>query len=115
MGNPDRQVRDSLMRNQLVMISKGPLKGLKGTVLFANETHAEVHIHSRNIKAMFERDLLQSAQVGTFVRANDSLPMQLSFDEAAEREYVNEDARAMAEPDKTPVREFGDGMQSPVV
>jgi hypothetical protein len=47
-ANPDRQIKDTLLRNQLVVVSSGALKGLKGTITFANETHAEVHILSRN-------------------------------------------------------------------
>lgn len=54
-ANPDRQQRDPLMRNVIVIVTKGPLKSLKGQVTFANETHAEVHILSRNIKVMMER------------------------------------------------------------
>lgn len=45
--NVDKQRQDGLVRNQLVIISKGPLKGYKGSVVFANESMAEVHVHSR--------------------------------------------------------------------
>lgn len=83
-ANPDRQQRDPLMRNQLVIITKGGLKGLKATVSFANETHAEVHIHSRNQRLIIERQFIQEIRGGSMmIRAAESLPMALSFDEAA--------------------------------
>lgn len=47
------------------------------------------------------------------IRTNASLPMQLSFDEAAEREYVNEDmARVGAAPGRS--NAIDDGSQTPV-
>ena len=42
----DRNKKEPLLRNQLVIISKGPLKGYKGSIVFANETMAEVHVHA---------------------------------------------------------------------
>ena len=76
-ANPDRQIRDREMRNAIVIVTKGPLKGLKGQVTFANETHAEVHILSRNQKVMMERALLQTVygDGGMHIRTNASLPM----------------------------------------
>ena len=53
---PDRQRKDSTLRNQLVIITKGTLKGYKGTVVFANETIAEVHIHSKCQKVIVPRE-----------------------------------------------------------
>lgn len=116
-ANPDRQQRDSMLRNQLVIITKGALKGLKGNVTFANETHAEVHIHSRNQKLMLERQHIQEIRGGSMmIRAAESLPMALSFDEAAQRDYVNVEQQAPGLADqlesptveglKTPIREL---------
>ena len=93
----------------MVVVSQGALKGLKGTITFANETHAEVHILSRNQKTMLPRDQLENVHGdGMQIRRGDSLPMRLSFDEAAEREYVNvaeqEDNARSKDGGQTPVR-----------
>lgn len=54
-ANLDRQRRDSLLRNALVQLTRGPLKGYKGAVVFANEEKVEVHIHSKNMKITVPR------------------------------------------------------------
>jgi transcription elongation factor len=46
-ANIDRMERDTALRDKTVMVTKGPLKGYKGTVSYANETMAHVHIHSK--------------------------------------------------------------------
>lgn len=49
-ANPDRQKTDRLLRSQVVLITKGTLKGYRGSVISANETFAEVHVHSKCAK-----------------------------------------------------------------
>merc|ERR1712139_288403 len=89
-ANPDRQQRDSLLRNALVLIKSGPMKGLKGTVLQANETQACVHVHCKGARVMVERQNIEVVYgSGMYIQQNADMPMQLSFDEAANREYVN--------------------------
>jgi len=76
----------------LVIITKGPLKGYKGSVVFANETVAEVHVHSRCAKVAVPRQdifILYNEMEGMRIQQNANLPVQLSFDEAANQEYVN--------------------------
>lgn len=51
----DRNKKEGLLRNQLVIISKGPLKGYKGSIVFANETVAEVHVHAQCAKYTIPR------------------------------------------------------------
>lgn len=46
-ANMDRQSRDMTLRDKTVMITKGALKGYKGTVVYATETVAHVHVHSK--------------------------------------------------------------------
>lgn len=91
-ANPDRQRRDNTVRNQLVIITKGTLKGYKGTVVFANETIAEVHIHSKCQKVTIPREdihIIQNVMEGMVIQQNNNIPVHLSFDEAANQEYVN--------------------------
>ena len=89
---PDRNKRDSLLRNHAVIITRGPLKGHRGTVISANETFAEVHVHSKCEKFAISRADLQvlfNAMQGMRVEAGANVPVHLSFDEAANQEYVN--------------------------
>lgn len=91
-ANLDRQRRDTLLRNQLVLISRGPLKGYKGSVVFANEEKAEVHIHSKCMKITVPRQdifILYNEMEGLRIQQNANIPVHLSFDEAANQEYVN--------------------------
>lgn len=91
-ANPDRQQRDNTLRSSLVLIKSGAMKGLKGTVLHANETEACVHVHCKGARVMVERQNIEAVygnRGGMYIQQNADLPMQLSFDEAANREYVN--------------------------
>lgn len=92
-ANPDRNKRDTLLRNVAVVITSGPLKGLRGTVVSATETFAEVHVHSKCQKVAIARSDLQvlfNAMEGIRLsRAGDNVPVQISFDDAANQEYVN--------------------------
>jgi len=58
-ANPDRQQRDTVLRNALVLIKSGPMKGLKGTVLSANETQACVQVHCKYQRAMIDRQNIE--------------------------------------------------------
>jgi hypothetical protein len=81
-----------LLRNHAVIITRGPLKGYRGTVISANENFAEVHVHSRCEKFAISRDDLQelfNANEGLRVQNNANGPAYISFDEAANLEYVN--------------------------
>lgn len=75
------------------MVTCGPLKGYKGTVINANETTAYVHIHSKcekysvPVKDLF---IVFNEMDGIRIQQNDmNQPVHLSFDEAANQEYVN--------------------------
>jgi len=92
-ANPDRQKKDSLLRGHTVSITRGHLKGYRGTVVSANETFAEVHVHSKCAKfAIARADLyiIHNAMEGMRIDNNGAhVPVHLSFDEAANQEYVN--------------------------
>jgi len=93
-ANPDRQKRDSMLRGHVVTVTKGVLKGYRGTVISANETFAEVHVHSKCAKFAIQRSDLQvifNAMEGMRVQQGNAanVPMHLSFDEAANQDYVN--------------------------
>lgn len=115
-ANPDRQQRDSILRNALVLIKSGPMKGLKGTVISANETQACVHVHCKCQRVMVDRpniELVYGNRAGMIIQQNADLPMQLSFDEAANREYVNtliEDGARRVDNDN----DLNDGDKTPV-
>jgi len=91
-ANLDRQLRDSTVRNALVLIKSGIMKGLKGTVIHANESQAYVDVHCKGTRVMIDRqdiELVIGNRGGIYIQQNADMPMQLSFDEAANREYVN--------------------------
>lgn len=91
-ANPDRQQKDTILRSALVLIKTGAMKGLKGTVLTSNETQACVHVHCKDARVMVDRqnlELVIGNRGGMYIQQNADMPMQLSFDEAANREYVN--------------------------
>lgn len=83
----DRNKKESLLRNQLVIISKGPLKGYKGSIIFANETVAEVHIHAHGAKYSIPRSdifIVFNEMDGVRIQQNAlDQPMRISFDDAA--------------------------------
>lgn len=54
-ANPDRQKKDMLLRGHVVMITRGFLKGYRANVISANETFAEVHVHSKCAKFAIAR------------------------------------------------------------
>lgn len=92
-ANIDRLNRDTTLRDKTVMITKGALKGYKGTVVYASETVAHVHIHSKcekytvPIKDIF---IVYNEMEGVRIQQNAmNVPVHLSFDEAANQEYVN--------------------------
>ena len=86
-ANPDRQKRDSLLRGHTVMITRGFMKGYRGTVISANETFAEVHVHSKCAKFAIARNdlfVILNTMEGMRIEANGAhVPVHLSFDEAA--------------------------------
>lgn len=89
---PDKNRKDSCLRGHAVIVTKGPLKGHRGTVISANETFAEVHVHSKCEKFAISRNDLQvlyNAMEGLRVQANANAPAYISFDEAANQGYVN--------------------------
>lgn len=91
-ANPDRQKKDMLLRGHLVTITKGELKGYRGSVISANETFAEVHVHSKCSRyAIARTDLfvIHNSMEGMRIEQNNNGPTYVSFDEAANREYVN--------------------------
>ncbi len=62
-------------------------------MIYANELQAEVLVHSRGIKIMLDKQQITwvgNEGRGFQVRQNCDLPMEISFDEAAKRDYVNE-------------------------
>lgn len=88
----DKERKDYELRNQLVMITRGHLKGYKGNVVSANETSAEIHVHSKGAKILVPRSdiqLIMNEMEGMRYQQNNNMPVYLSFDEAARQEYVN--------------------------
>lgn len=75
------------------MVTCGPLKGYKGSVINANETTAYVLIHSKGEKYSVQvKDLfiVYNEMDGIRIQQNDlNQPVHLSFDEAANQDYVN--------------------------
>jgi transcription elongation factor len=70
----------------LVVIQKGPLKGYKGSVVFANESTAEVQVHSKGYKVSVPREdifILYNEMDGMRIQQNAFIPVARSFDEAA--------------------------------
>ena len=91
-ANPDRQKKDSLLRGHLVTITKGELKGYRGSVISANETFAEVHVHSKCSRYAIPRTdlfVIHNSMEGMRVEQFNNGPTYVSFDEAANRDYVN--------------------------
>ena len=81
------------MRDKTVMITKGALKGYKGSVLYANELVAHILVHSKGekytvpVKDIF---IVFNEMEGVRIQQNAmNVPVHLSFDEAANQEYVN--------------------------
>lgn len=72
-------------------IARGPLKGYKGKIVFADDISATIQIFAKgNVQVTLARDALTSIQDDTCaMRMQDSGPMQMSFDEAAGHEFVN--------------------------
>ena len=92
-ANLDRVGRDINFRDKTVMVTRGPLKGYKGTVLYSNETVAHILIHCKGekytvpIKDIF---IVFNEMDGVRIQQNAmNVPVHLSFDEAANQEYVN--------------------------
>ena len=80
------------MRNQTVIVTRGQLKGYKGTVLTANEIEAQVHVHSKSYKVILPIEdlfIVYNDMEGVHIQQNNNVPVYLSFDEAANQEYVN--------------------------
>jgi len=67
-----------------VFISKGPLKGYKGKVIYADETSATLQVFAKNNQSVsLPRDHLCFVTDTTApLRMQSDAPIQISFDEA---------------------------------
>ena len=87
VANLDRQQNNrELMRGQMVMITRGQLKGYKGTVVYAYETSAQIHILCKGEKVTLPREdlfVVHNEMEGVHIQSNANNPVYLSFDEAA--------------------------------
>lgn len=75
---------DRKATGQTVFIVKGPLKGYKGRIVFADAESATIHIFAKdNQQVTVSRDAISSiADETAAYRMVDQGPMQISFDEA---------------------------------
>lgn len=86
-AHPDRKIQ-ARMRGEQVLITKGHLKGFRGSVMTANESTAEVHVHAKCKKFVIQRADLQvvyNPNEGMRVQQGNAanVPMHVGFDEAA--------------------------------
>lgn len=92
-ANQDKPRRDELLRRgQLVLLTCGALKGYKGSIVSANEEKAEVQVHSKYCKVIVPRSeifIIYNEMEALRIQGNAAIPVALSFDEAANQEYVN--------------------------
>lgn len=73
------------------MITKGHLRGYKASVIQSNDSEVQVLIHSKNERLTLPRDaiyLVYNEMDSMHVQPNQ-MNMHMSFDEAANKEYVN--------------------------
>ena len=70
---------------------RGPLKGYKGRIVFADDFSATIQIFAKgNVQVTLDREAIASIQDDTqAMRLQDQAPMQISFDEAMGQEFVN--------------------------
>ena len=90
-GKLDKRIKDARARGQIVFVSRGPLKGYKGKVVYADEVSATVQIFAKgNQSVTLPRDqiswILDSSAP---LRMQSDAPMAISFDEAMNQEFVN--------------------------
>lgn len=71
----------------MVIITKGFLKGYKGSIIFANESVAEVHVHGKCAKVIVPRQdifCVYNEMDGIRMQnGSNNVPVHLSFDDAA--------------------------------
>lgn len=88
----DRRIRDRKATGQTIYVTKGPLKGYKGKIVLADEVQATVQIFAKNNKSVtLPREMIHFVQDDSAPIRNraEAGPMAVSFDEAANQEYVN--------------------------
>ena len=91
-GKSDRRIPDRKARGATVFISRGPLKGYKGKIVKADEVQAQVQIFAKgNQTVLVPRDAISSIFDSSMpLRMQQDAPMQISFDEAMNQEFVNQ-------------------------
>lgn len=87
----DRKIQDRKAIGQTVFISKGNLKGYKGKVVYADETTAILEVFAKNNQTVtVPRDHMSFITDTTApLRMQSDAPIQISFDEAMNQEFVN--------------------------
>lgn len=74
-----------------MFVSRGPLKGYKGRVVYADDVSATVQIFAKgNASVTLPRDSITSILDSSApLRMQSDAPMAISFDEAMNQEFVN--------------------------
>jgi transcription elongation factor len=66
LGKLDRRNRDVKATGQTVFIARGPLKGYKGKIVFADDFSATIQIFAKgNIQVTLDREAITSIQDDT--------------------------------------------------
>ena len=114
-GRLDKRIKDRKATGQTIYIARGPLKGYKGKIIFADEFSATIQIFAKgNIQVTLDRDAITSIQDDTqAMRLQDQAPMQISFDEAMGQEFVNVPLDELGNPIKS-LADIEDGGATPV-
>lgn len=88
----DRKIKDIKAIGQTVYISKGLLKGYKGKVVYADEVMAQIQVFAKNNQTVsLPRDHLYFlSDTSAPLRMQNDAPIQISFDEAMNQEFVNQ-------------------------
>jgi transcription elongation factor len=116
IGKLDRRKKDLKATGQTIYIVRGPLKGYKGRIVFADDFSATIQIFAKgNIQVTVDRDAITSIQDDTqAMRLQDQAPMQISFDEAMGQEFVNVPLDELGNPIVSRPMDLEDGGATPV-
>ena len=88
----DKRIVDRKAKGTTVFITRGPLKGYKGKIVHADEIQAKVEIFAKsNQTVLVPKDAICSIFDSSVpLRMQQDAPMQISFDEAMNQEFVNQ-------------------------
>ena len=90
-GKLDKRMKDRRAVGMTVFVTRGPLKGYKGKIVYADEVSATVQIYAKgNETVILPRDTISSILDSSApMRMQSDAPMAISFDEAMNQDFVN--------------------------